>query len=104
MSHNLEDIVEIRPCSLVGAAAEAREIYTRMGFPIENKTIYLWNDYTGEEDFDIGARPRKKHSQSKIAKARNKARREKYRKSRDKRKSGKFPIERQRVIETKVAR
>jgi len=77
-------IIEIRPCSLVGAAKVVRELYIRSAIPIENLTIYLWNPYTGEDDFDIGERPHKRRSLSITAKAQNKARRDKYNKGRDK--------------------
>lgn len=96
------EVIEIMPCSLIGAAATVRELYIRMGFPVENKTIYIWNDYTGEDDLDIGARPRKKRSVSLKAQAANRARREKYRKSRDRRKSGKTGVAGQEVTKTKV--
>jgi len=76
-------IIEIRPCSLVGAAKTVWEMYLRLGLVTLSQTLYLCDPYTGEEDFAFGERPRKRRSLSIMAKAQNKARRDKYQKSRD---------------------
>ncbi len=85
-------IIEIRPSSLVGAAESVRELYLRMGIMTANQTLYLWDPYSGENDFAYGDRPRKRRSLSISAKAQNKARRDKYRKSNDRRKSSKTGV------------
>ena len=48
------EIIELRPCSLVGAAALLRQEYIRSGMMTENKALRLHNRATGEYDI---ARP-----------------------------------------------
>ena len=54
MLHDSEEIVEIKPCSLVGAAEFARDWYIRDGIMTEQETLILINRQTGEIDI---ARP-----------------------------------------------
>ena len=48
------EIIEIRPCSLVGAAALLRNEYIRKGIMADEKALCLHNPATGEYDI---ARP-----------------------------------------------
>jgi hypothetical protein len=49
-----DEIIDVRPCSLVGAAATLRQEYIRKGFMTEDKALRLYNPATGEYDI---ARP-----------------------------------------------
>ncbi len=50
MPLNLDDIIEIRPCSLVGAAELVRDWYIRDGIMSDTKTLTIINRETGEWD------------------------------------------------------
>jgi hypothetical protein len=51
MTHSPGDIVEARPCSLVGAAALVREWYIRDGIMTDQQTLILVDHRNGEIDF-----------------------------------------------------
>jgi hypothetical protein len=50
MPHSPDDIIEIRPCSLVGAAELMRDWYIRDRIMSEEQTLILFDRNTGEMD------------------------------------------------------
>lgn len=86
--HSGSDVILTKPVPLTGTAEIIRSWYLQAGLMTKNQSLYICDPYTGEEDLACGERPRKKHSRSKIAKARNAARRKKYRESREFQQSG----------------
>jgi hypothetical protein len=86
------EVIQTKPCPLKGTAEIIREMYLRAGIMSQHQELYIWDPYTGEEDFAFGEKPRNKRSRSLKAKAANRTRRENYRKNRDRRKSAKNRI------------
>jgi len=101
-----DEIVRVRPASLVGAAEFLRGQYKKAGIDIGSKYLILKNPETGEVDVSppeyTRPRPKKRQSKSMNAAEKNAARRTQYQKRRDTEKKRKSAIEPQQVTETKV--